>query len=501
MVITFPSSYAAEWSPATRLTTDADIDWMPSITSTTDGGLWVVWRSDRMGDDEIYYKVFDGSSWSEDMRLTWENHTDSHPSVMQASDGKIWVVWDSDRDEVLDEGYYISELHYKVFDGSSWSEDMRLTWENQSDVRPSVMQASDGKIWVVWESDRTGDAEIFYKVYDGISWSNDTQVTTDSSVHDWDPSIMQTEDGLIWVAFTKRDPAGPGGGYKEDIYYKIFNGSSWTRDFRLTFDDIKHEFNPSIMQTINGSIWVVWDSDKGFYNNLFYKFFDGSTWSDDMQLTSYLIDDMYPSITQATDHTIWVVWGSMRYPGNLDIYYKTLFPHDVAITGVTVPVDPVIRGETMSFNVTAMNRGTEDQIFTVQSYANSTLLGSETIFLTQGQSQLLTFQWNTTGFRSGRYVINATAVAVPREVELDDNSLSDLVEVKILGDICGRFDGILLPIPNWRVELDDFMVAVSQWLTEYPTWDPVWGPVCDLNDDNMVTAFDLLVIAAHYGER
>lgn len=381
---------------------------------------------------------------------------------------------------------------------SEWSPDMRLTTDDDIDWFPSITSTTDGSLWVVWRSDRTGDDEIFYKVYDGTSWSNDTQVTTDSNAQDWDPSAMQTADGQIWVAFTKT----PIGKKHSDIYYKVFNGSSWTRDFRLTFEDKHYDQNPSIMETINGTIWVVWDSDRDlFYNKLYYKFFNGSTWSGDTKLTTYLADDMYPSITQATDHTIWVVWGSVREAPNFDIYYKTMIPHDVAITEVTVPVDPVIRGETISLNVTAMNRGTESETFTVQSYANSTLVGSETISLTPEQSQSLTFQWNTTGVPSGTYIISATAVAVLGEENLDDNYLiGGSIEVRILGDICGWYGGSLLPIPDGRVELDDFMIAVGQFGTTSSNWHPVWGPASDINEDNVIDIDDLMIIALHFGE-
>jgi len=493
-IILVSLSHAVEWSLDERLTTDESIDWMPSITSTTQGEIWVVWRSDRMGNEEIFYKVFDGSQWSQDTRLTWENHTDNHPSITQASDGKIWVVWDSDRNE------HDQNIYYKVFDGAQWSQDTLLTTDPSPDAYPSIMQASDGKIWVVWASPRTGDSKVFYKIFNGTFWSEDTQLTTAVNVQDLHPSVMQDAAGLIWVAFTKITDSK-----FEDIFYKVFDGSEWSPDWQLTFDE-KYDSHPSIMQTSDGAIWFVWDSDRDGNENIYYKFFDGFVWSPETKLTTHLADDVWPSIAQATDQTIWVVWGSLRGAvPNFDIYYKTN-SHDVAITQVTAPVATINRGQTLPIEVVAMNRGTESETFEVKCHANSTLVGSETISLIPGQSHSLTFQWNTTGAAPGVYVLSATAVAVRGEGKLEDNSLNGgPVEVRILGDICGTYEvepnvWKTLPIPDGRVLSNDFLTAAGQFGTAYPYWHPIWGPACDLNKDKVIDIDDLMIIALHYGE-
>jgi hypothetical protein len=493
IMLTFSSSRAVEWSGDHRLTTDSDVDWWPSITATTDGEIWVAWRSDRIGNDEIFYRYLDGLGWSPDTRLTWEDHTDNHPSILATSDGKIWVVWDSDRNE------NDQNIYYKVFDGSEWSPDIQLTTDVSSDAYPSIMQTSDGKIWVIWASPRTGDSEIFCKIFNGTSWSNATQLTTDTAAQDWDPAIMQAADGLIWVVYTKTT-----GTKNDDIYFKVFDGSEWSNDWQMTFDE-NFDSHPSILQSIDGRIWIVWNSDRDDNDNIYYKVFDG-IWSPETKLTTHSSDDVVPSIAQATDQTIWVVWGTLRgAPLNFDIYYKLNF-HDVAITDVTTPETLVMRGETLSIEVTAVNLGTENETFEVQCYANSTHVGSDTISLTPRQSDLLNIQWNTTGATPGVYIISATAVAVPGEGKLHDNSLTDgSVEVRIWGDICGTYEvapGIweTLPIPDGGVFSNDFLTAVGQFGTGYPTWHPVWGPACDVYKDNVIDIDDLMIIAIHYGE-
>jgi hypothetical protein len=414
---------------------------------------------------------------------------------MQAQNGDIWVVWESDRNG------QDWNLYYKIFNGSLWSIDTLLTTDPYTDAYPSIMQAADGKIWVAWMSDRAvyneiHQAELFYKVYNGSSWSVATRFTWDNSSADWDPSIMQAADGKIWVAWTKSSG---------DIYIKIYNGTVWSPDMQLTFDP-EIDSHPSITQAQDETIWVVWTSDRGVYDDVYYKFYDGY-WHADTALTSYMADDMQPSITEAMDETLWVAWCSTRL-GNIDIYYKTSITserHDVAIIEVTTNATTARRSETVAIEVTAQNQGTRHETFEIQCYTNSTQIGTTTVSLAAGRTHTLDpFYWNTSGVARGIYIINATAVAVPEETDLADNyKTADYpVEITIVGDICGMYAKGLLPIPDGIVNLDDLMAIAMpghMW-TEFPTWDPVWGPVCDVDRDNTVNMADLLIVTIHYME-
>jgi len=486
-----------QWSPDTRLTFQENIDWSPSITATSDGKLWVVWRSDRMGDYEIFYKVFDGS-WSNETQLTFDPGFDDHPCVMEDNDGNIWVVWESDR------AYENQNLFCKIFNGTGWSDPVQLTNHTLGDAYPSITQASNGTIWLFWTSFRTfpggeyddGYNEVFYKTHNGSTWSDPIQLTNDTNKPDMDPSVVAAADGNIWVVWAK----------KNILYYKVHYGTAWGYDSILVWDP-SHNWHPSITQAIDGKIWVAWDSDRGSkITNIYYKIFDGSTWTADTKLTTYVLADDYPSIAQDKNGTIWIVWSTVRFV-NFDLYY-TINSHDIAITDVTPQASTVTRGETLAIDVTALNQGTENETFEVQCYANSILAGTQIISLTPGQSDTLTIQWNTTGVTRKSYVISATAGAVPGEVNLDDNSLTDgSVQVEILGDVCGVYDGVLMPIPDGAVRIIDFMEVSLNIFTydpnqypDLPPWDPVWGPVCDVDKNGAIDIDDLIMVGLHIGE-
>jgi len=237
---------------------------------------------------------------------------------MQASNGLIWVAWASTRT-----GDY--ELFYKTFDGTTWFSDTQLTNNTASDTAPSIAQAMDGTIWVVWVSSRTGNLELFYKTYNGSAWSTETQLTYDSSDDEF-PSIVQLSNGTIWIVWSSYRTGN------HELFYKTFNGTTWSSDTQLTDDLDYYHLDPSIAQARDGTIWVVWQAaELQYQDDIWFKVYNGSTWSSDTRLTTNLPDDVHSSIAQINDRSIWVVWAEQGEAENFDIHYMTtvVVPGDV----------------------------------------------------------------------------------------------------------------------------------------------------------------------------
>ena len=206
-------------------------------------------------DYEIFYKTSNdyGCSWSDDAKLTNNRVEDLNPSVIQAANGTVWVAWSSDKTGN-------DEIFYKTYDGASWSSDTQLPTDQEENQGPSIMQGKDGKIWVFWSSRRTGDYEIFYKTYDGASWSSDTRLTY-STNNDSSPSAFQALNGAIYVFWGSRGVSSSATG---DIYYTCShdNGASWSDSIQFTTDD-NEDLWPSVTQANDCKIWVAWTSNRG----------------------------------------------------------------------------------------------------------------------------------------------------------------------------------------------------------------------------------------------
>lgn len=330
---------AVTWSDdKIRLTTLTYFDGIPSIVQMNNGEVWILWSQKKANYDICYIASSDqGLTWSEETQLTTDSGANVGVSACQALDGTVWLFWASDRAGNFDI-YYKTSLNL----GSSWSNDTQLTTYSGQDLKPSVRQLSNGTIFVVWSSDRTGGYDIYLKTSSdgGVSWS-DPICLTNSSVLDKSPSIAQMSDGTVWL-FWSSDGIG-----HYDIYYKHYNGFYWSSPESLT-SDTKVDSNPFVFQTFDGKIWVFWSSrepSEAGTDDVYYKYSsdNGVTWSGKIQFTTDTYDDIWPSAVQTDDLRIWVVWTSDRADqpdwGNWDIYYNTSLVGDVNEDGVVDIID------------------------------------------------------------------------------------------------------------------------------------------------------------------
>ena len=139
----------------------------------------------------------------EPKQLTFSESGAEDPSIIQAADGNVWIMW------IDKAGSDRAHLWYaKSSDGQSWSEPFQIT-EGQigNHYYPSLAQTSDGTLCVAWFSDRSGNADIWFSyTKDGTRWSSPCQVTVDRG-WDWAPSLMEAPDKSLWLAWAS-DRAG-----------------------------------------------------------------------------------------------------------------------------------------------------------------------------------------------------------------------------------------------------------------------------------------------------
>jgi hypothetical protein len=227
---------------------------------------------------------------------------------------------------------------YEIFmktshdNGETWSSDTQLTYNTADDMRPSIIQLANGTIMLVWQHDSGGNIDIYFMTtLDGTLWSDAAQLTTDAGA-DKGPDVTQTEDGKIWVVWASNRT----GDY--EIYCKTYDGVLWSTDTRRTYSS-NSDVTPSIIQTIDETIWIFWSTSSATSDNDIYQMYsddNGDSWSESTQFTTDNNDDVWPAVTQTRDTKIWVAWTSNRAnqpDGNWDIYYKTSLAGDVNENG------------------------------------------------------------------------------------------------------------------------------------------------------------------------
>ena len=248
------------WGADTRLTNNSAASERPSVT-VSGSVVHVAWRDLRDGNEEIYYKrsTDGGISWGADTQLTSNSAISQYPSV-SVFGSVVHVVWRDDRD-----GNY--EIYYKrsTDGGLSWGADTRLTNNSAASGLPSV-SVSGSVVHIVWYDNRDENWEIYYirSTDGGTSWGADTRLTNNTSVS-LSPSVTVSGSVVHVVWDDGRDGSHP------EIYYKrsTDGGTSWGADFRLT-NNPANSFSPFV--SVSGSVvHVVWRDERDGNFEIYYK--------------------------------------------------------------------------------------------------------------------------------------------------------------------------------------------------------------------------------------
>jgi hypothetical protein len=111
--------------------------------------------------------------------------------------------------------------------------------------------------------------------------------------------------------------------------------------------------------------------------------------------------------------------------------YPVELVHDVAVSDIAVSSLTATIGETVSVNVTLLNRGDATESFDVTLYYDSTVIETQTVSgLIPDRSRTIVFDWETGRVAAGDYALTAIASAVDGETITLDNSFS-FVAVKV----------------------------------------------------------------------
>jgi hypothetical protein len=162
----------------------------------TSNRLWVVWQSPgTLAEDsaEVFAKYYDGEMWTEPFNITQHPADDDFPRVAVDSTGNVWVVWRSDRSGNED----IYATHY---DGENWRESpLQVAAGPSGDFTPHITVDRRGRVWFAWMS----NFNIFARYYDG-GLSSVFQLTVGYYVHQ-DPCIIGDASSNLWVVWAREE--------------------------------------------------------------------------------------------------------------------------------------------------------------------------------------------------------------------------------------------------------------------------------------------------------
>jgi hypothetical protein len=174
----------------------------------------------------------------------------------------------------------------------------------------------------------------------------------------------------------------------------------------------------------------------------------------------------------------------------LDLIPEKSFPdqYGISITDIVTSKTIVGQGYTVTINVTVTNQELTPATFSINIYADTTTVHTQTITLEGKASADITFAWITTTFAKGIYAMSAFAIPIPGETYTVDNTHpGGTVKVTIPCDANG--DGI--------VDIRD-LFSLGKAYASTPYTDN-WNPNCDFNENKNVDNPDLADLSNYYG--
>jgi len=184
----------ATWSTPIQLTSYSGREFTPSAMVDSTGKIWVAWCRELVsGNENIYYKtsIDKGASWSPDQELTTHPNDEGHPSIIEDVSGTIFVFY------ALDEGTVVNIYYRTTADsGNTWSAPDLLTINTCNDGVPYAALIKN-QVWVIWQSDRSGNSDIWM-----------SRIAPIPAAIDIDPDTLNLKSNGEWITAYIELPEG-----------------------------------------------------------------------------------------------------------------------------------------------------------------------------------------------------------------------------------------------------------------------------------------------------
>ena len=168
---------------------------------------------------------------------------------------------------------------------------------------------------------------------------------------------------------------------------------------------------------------------------------------------------------------------------------------DIAVTNFTISKPVIGQGYLDSVSVIVENQGLVNEAFNVTVYANATAIFQQPVGLSAGTKCTVKFDWNTTKFTYGDYIIIADVEPLPKETDTSDNNFNASVHVGVPGDISGPVPGV----HDGRCDLRDINYLIMHFNTNSRFLN--WNPNCDIDGSGGVDMRDICIALLNFNKR
>ncbi len=329
LTLLFTGTYAMiSYGEIQEITSDSNGDDQLSQIIEFDDSLYMIFSSTNPDittgtDTDIVVKSYDGNSWKSPVELSSldNDQADASPSSV-VFNGNLYVAWSTN--DMNDSTGNDWDIVFCYYDGTNWGEVQEVTdaGDTGDDYSPQFCVFS-GKLYLAWQSwDNStsdgDDADIIVRSFDGNVWSQIPKPMVGDLGNDYSPQLIVfgNEMYLIW---TTDDKVANGTDF--DIVARPFDGTQWNPVMELTSTEDTGDDQHPYACLHDGSLYVGWqtaddNTGTGKDDDIVLRWYDGSTWSDILELTSSEIlghkdtgSDAFPYLT-SFDGQLHLLWQS-----------------------------------------------------------------------------------------------------------------------------------------------------------------------------------------------
>ncbi len=312
VMIPTQNARATYWEPQLELSFDEGVQTQQNPSIAVNGtDVHVVWQDMKDGDNDIYYRRFDGISWGPEQEISVDVAVNQqyYPAVA-ADNGKAHVAWTDTVGGDFD-------IYYRYFDGSTWQPRQEISSDGASEPQrfPSIA-AENGKVHIAWEDQGDGDYDIYYRHFDGTSWQSEVEISTDAGIEGQGLVSIASNGSEVHVVWAD------GGGGDSDIIYRHFDGTIWQAEVEISVDSGNEVQTKPSIAVFGNEVHVVWLDGEGGDYDVLYRHFDGASWQAEVEISTDTTNEAQdePSIS-AEGSEVHATWADSR-DGDLDIHYR-----------------------------------------------------------------------------------------------------------------------------------------------------------------------------------
>jgi hypothetical protein len=166
---------------------------------------------------------------------------------------------------------------------------------------------------LVWEDYRFGNDEIMIKISEdsGKTWGADQRLTSADSAS-WRPKVRIGDSGRIHTVWEDLRTG------TRQVFYKEYDGSSWSWDIKVS-NNTPYAAFPSLA-VIGNDVYICWEDYRDGNDEIYLRKRVGGIWSSEMRLTRHDSTSWGSSIAAGPDKSLHVTWFDFR-TGSDEIYY------------------------------------------------------------------------------------------------------------------------------------------------------------------------------------